>query len=234
MHARKLKTVKPPPMTGHKRTNEMKTNSKELKKLIQNYVTECLNTEEYAGHDGTTKTSLQIVWDEFTRTAIYPYNLQRLKTVENCFVDWVCGLPSCLSLEFVTFSILELMSKWGLPLPEGKTEQEGEILYRRLIYREFTTLCKRHGVDLSTDKIEFTRVNNDTNGNPRYVCHFLNLLNDNEQAGAIDSKYAIALNKAKKIGGRKFHNKQYGGGIVFQSYNIADTERSIKELKREQ
>jgi hypothetical protein len=88
-------------------------------------------------------------------------------------------------------------------------------------------------------QIEFTRVNNDTNGNPRYVCHFLNLLTDEENKKdfstkqdffGITSKYNYALQRAKKIGGRKFHNKQYGGGIVFQSYNIEDTEKRIIEL----
>jgi hypothetical protein len=63
--------------------------------------------------------------------------------------------------------------------------------------------------------IEFTRANNDTNGNPRYICHFTNLLKE-DQTG-----YETALKNAKQFGGRKFHNKQYGGGIVFQSYNVA-------------
>lgn len=84
-------------------------------------------------------------------------------------------------------------------------------------------------------KIEFTRVNNDINGNPRYVCHFLNLLNDEEKSykrtgSNINNSYELALKKAKKIGGRKFHNKQYGGGIVFQSYNLSDLQKSINEL----
>jgi hypothetical protein len=43
-------------------------------------------------------------------------------------------------------------------------------------------------------------------------------------------KYGIALKRAKKIGGKKFHNKQYGGGIAFQSYNIKETEKQIEEL----
>jgi hypothetical protein len=81
--------------------------------------------------------------------------------------------------------------------------------------------------------IQFTKVNIDSNGNPRYVCHFLNLLtkkeNDNYDL-SVSEKYSIALSRAKKIGGKKFHNKQYGGGIVFQSYNIQDTEKSINEL----
>lgn len=93
--------------------------------------------------------------------------------------------------------------------------------------------------------ISFTRINNDTNGNPRYVCHFLNLLTDKDEADIkndfaacvaqnpfkiMDFKYELALERARKIGGKKFHNKQYGGGVAFQSYNIADTERRILEL----
>lgn len=33
-----------------------------------------------------------------------------------------------------------------------------------------------------------------------------------------------------KSGGRKYHNKSYGGGIVFQSYSTPELEQSIKEL----
>jgi hypothetical protein len=83
--------------------------------------------------------------------------------------------------------------------------------------------------------IDFTRVNNDVNGNPRYVCHFTDLLTEADyQIGlSVTQRYQLAVNKARTIGGRKFHNKQYGGGIVFQSYNIQDTERNILELKGE-
>jgi len=81
---------------------------------------------------------------------------------------------------------------------------------------------------------QFTRINNDTNGNPRYVCHFLNFNRQADESAmlSIDGKYQIALSRAKKIGGRKFHNKQYGGGIVFQSYNIQATCDAINELMK--
>jgi hypothetical protein len=98
---------------------------------------------------------------------------------------------------------------------------------------------------MSTTKIDFTRVNNDVNGNPRYVCNFLTFITDSiknqvkedfasslsqNQFRLTEFLYDEAIYMAKKIGGKKFHNKQYGGGIVFQSYNIQDTEKSILEL----
>jgi len=81
---------------------------------------------------------------------------------------------------------------------------------------------------------DFTRINNDVNGNPRYVCHFLQLLTYNEDNNTkIDIKYNMAVKRANKIGGRKYHAKSYGGGIVFQSYNLYDLCRTINELINE-
>jgi hypothetical protein len=68
----------------------------------------------------------------------------------------------------------------------------------------------------------FTRINNDVNGNPRYVVHFLQ----------IAESYERALFLGRKLGGRKFHNKQYGGGIAFQSYNIEYLGERIKAIKQ--
>lgn len=84
----------------------------------------------------------------------------------------------------------------------------------------------------TTTPIEFTIINNDVNGNPRYVVHFLDLLTSEEQAGlSISERYQLAVKKANKIGGKKYNTKKYGGGIVFQSYNLPDLERNINEIK---
>lgn len=94
---------------------------------------------------------------------------------------------------------------------------------------------------------DFTRVNSDTNGPPRYVCHFLKLLTEADKKEAlrmtasyglnssytngslVSFEYELAIKNGRKLGGRKFHNKQYGGGIVFQSYNIEETCKVINE-----
>jgi len=85
----------------------------------------------------------------------------------------------------------------------------------------------------TTMAIEFTRINNDGNGNPRYVCHCLSFIQsgetfENVPVWDISGKYDIALSRSRQFRGRKFHNKQYGGGIVFQSYEI---ERLGKEIE---
>ena len=91
---------------------------------------------------------------------------------------------------------------------------------------------------LKRTKHDWTRIKSDGNGNPRYVVHFLALVPDLDTPeiwdehgiGTISWKYRQAVKRANKIGGRKFHNKSYGGGIVFQSYELRETEKAIKSV----
>jgi len=86
---------------------------------------------------------------------------------------------------------------------------------------------------------DFTRIKNDANGNPRYVCHFLNFCtakDDDVKPWDISAKYELALSRARKMGGRKFHNKQYGGGVVFQCYELRtlceDINKAMKAIEK--
>jgi len=87
-------------------------------------------------------------------------------------------------------------------------------------------------MNANQNPITFTRIKNDVNGNPRYVCHFLNL-NTREEldaVGGISSKYQLACKRANKIGGKKYNCKAYGGGIVFQSYSLDSEVRAINDI----
>ena len=76
--------------------------------------------------------------------------------------------------------------------------------------------------------IKFTRARNDVNGNPRYICHFLNLdVHGWESNIGIPERYAMACKLANRIGGRKHHTKSCGGGIVFTSYCLDELTRAI-------
>lgn len=87
-----------------------------------------------------------------------------------------------------------------------------------------------------SESLELTRINSDGNGNPRVVVHFLalNTREELDKTGAdwveIGEKYRLALARAKTIGGRKFHNRQFGGGIAFVSFNHADLAAHISRV----
>ena len=71
-------------------------------------------------------------------------------------------------------------------------------------------------------EIEVFRIPNDVNGNPRYVVHFMDL----------GIKLTDYDNINKLYGFKKYRAQWFGGGVVFQSYNIADTlEYALDKVK---
>ena len=71
-------------------------------------------------------------------------------------------------------------------------------------------------------EIEAFRIPNDVNGNPRYVVHFTDL-----GIGLWDYDNINQL-----YGFNKYRAKWFGGGVVFQSYNIAETlEYALDKVK---
>ena len=75
--------------------------------------------------------------------------------------------------------------------------------------------------------IEFTRVNNDVYGNPRFVTHFFSFLKEDEQTL---SNYNLAVKRANKLGGKKYRGSDFGGGIVFQSYDLNGLRKRLIEM----
>ena len=75
-------------------------------------------------------------------------------------------------------------------------------------------MLREKTVNLNDEEIKVFRINNDYNGNPRYIVHFLD----------IGLKKYISL---PKTGFKKYRGKNFGGGYVFQSYNVEDDLKYI-------
>ena len=69
----------------------------------------------------------------------------------------------------------------------------------------------------------WTRIKHDANGNPLHVTSW---------CGYGFTCYADAIRAANKLGGRKYHNRSFGGGLVFQAYEgeIEGIEQRLKYL----
>ena len=76
---------------------------------------------------------------------------------------------------------------------------------KNYLYKEITTV--------QNERLTVFRIPNDVNGNPRYVVHFLDL----------NIKLSDYDNINKLYGFKKYRAGWFGGGVVFQSYNIQDT-----------
>lgn len=93
---------------------------------------------------------------------------------------------------------------------------------------------------LQPSDITLTRVKRDINGNPRYVVHFWVFLTPKENGYGKEyhegiqyhsgNPYGLAISRARTIGGSKYRGKDFGGGIVFQSYNTDELKKDICNL----
>ena len=70
-------------------------------------------------------------------------------------------------------------------------------------------------------------------GKTRVVCHFLRLLKESEKRPEMQASYRTAIARAKQIGGKKYHNKSYGGGIVFDTTDTATLQKEIFQITKE-
>lgn len=68
---------------------------------------------------------------------------------------------------------------------------------------------------------EITRLKQDVNGNSRHAVHFLDLepdaLREVLQRMTLTERYAQVVKLSNALGGRRYHNKSYGGGVAFQA-----------------
>ena len=92
--------------------------------------------------------------------------------------------------------------------------------------------------EIKGKKVLSYQIENDINGNDRHVIHFMDLLTQDEinacenevkelrkthpnnWFSTVDLLYQKALLKARKVGGKIYKAKWFGGGFVFQSFNI--------------
>ena len=84
--------------------------------------------------------------------------------------------------------------------------------------------------------MEFTKIRNDIYGNPRYVVHYLECMPKSyrgEKLEDLSKEYQKTVRLMRKLGGRKYHSKKYGGGITFSTYDTKELEKHIRLLKQE-
>ena len=75
-------------------------------------------------------------------------------------------------------------------------------------------------VTVNGEEYTVNSINNDVNGNARYVMHYLALgIEDYDRVG--------------RYGLKKYRGKWYGGGVVFQAVNLEEKVKCLLERVRE-
>ena len=120
----------------------MKTNSKIFMTRLKNYMLDCI---DFSGYDDSLTDTFQAVYDTFM-SEYGNWNIQQHKgNKQKYFAEWLQGLPSCFTIAFYNWEILQLAKTWG-SLPENASEkQENKILenYWNFMSYKFFQLLKK-------------------------------------------------------------------------------------------
>ncbi len=126
--------------------SKVKTNSSTFLAKINPYLLGAISSDDKDFANDTAK--LQHVADCFKSEYCYEYNLQRYPNHQVRFAEWLKGLPSCYSIDYENYRIIELAKEWGsLPL-NATDKQEDKILDNWFSFIAFKTfqLMRKHKV----------------------------------------------------------------------------------------
>lgn len=119
-----------------------KTNSKEVKQAVRNYIMECIPEE----------MTLAEVHQDFINTYYKTENEKRYFNYieQNAFKEWLATIPGSFNIEFATWEICKIVGNW---LDETEEEIEkyfnndamkAESLFRMLVAKHFYEMLKEN------------------------------------------------------------------------------------------
>lgn len=101
-------------------------------------------------------------------------------------------------------------------------ELERFKMKRKLFIKGDDMMANEKIINVDGEQVKVYRIDNDVNGNPRYVIHFLDL----------GLKEYAANDLTRKAGLKIYRAKWFGGGFVTQSYNIEyDIQNAVNIIK---
>ena len=122
-----------------KRTTTKKSTSRTLegKAVIQKYILDCVNLEDYPKSD---LPPIAHVWQLFREEYAYPENVKRYGDGPQLFIEWLMGLPTCLSFDYLYFNQRELLESWGIPAPSDDVEMSQK--FYRVVEMQFKAMLR--------------------------------------------------------------------------------------------
>lgn len=123
----------------------MKSNNKEVKNRIRNYILDGLDFSGYCGYEGypaeepeTVNDKILLCRDIFRKE--YGHNIRRMGSEREAFIGWLCGLPSALTVDCDFYSVRKIVAGWmDQTLVQSSRFSNDEVWERflQLLAREF-------------------------------------------------------------------------------------------------
>jgi hypothetical protein len=89
------------------------TSRKQLNDFVSSYILNAIDGEGYDKELNTDTEKLQFLADCFKGEYMHPNALKFYKTYQECFRQWIMGLPSSFNIDFENYRIIEIAKEWG-------------------------------------------------------------------------------------------------------------------------
>lgn len=131
----------------------LRSTKKEVKEKIRAYILDCMDFSNYIGYDGypdkepeTWQSKVFLCRSIFRWEYVNPQNLLRYGGERGRFREWLCGLPSALSIDYNYYDVRQIVQEW-LEQTEEESEKynDGQVWdeYLHLITREFFAMVDK-------------------------------------------------------------------------------------------
>ena len=92
---------------------------KNFKTFYENIIVNHIDLEAYdLSNDINLYDKINTVYNIFKSEYLYENNIKRYRTEENCFKNWLMGLPSVLTVPFYNYEILEKAEEYSKGVSE--------------------------------------------------------------------------------------------------------------------
>lgn len=130
----------------------LRSTKKEVKEKIRAYILDNMDFSGYIGYDGYPKNEPEtwqskVFWCRliFRSEFYYPENIKRYGGERGCFREWLCGLPSVLTVAFSYYDARQLVREWlEQTEDEANNYDDAQVWdkYLHLVTREFFAMVR--------------------------------------------------------------------------------------------
>lgn len=131
----------------------LRSTKKEVKEKIRAYILDNMDFSGYIGYDGypdkepeTWQSKVFLCRSIFRWEYVNPQNLLRYGGERGCFREWLCGLPSALTVAFSYYDARQLVREWFEQTEDEANKYDDAQVwdkYLHLITREFFAMVEK-------------------------------------------------------------------------------------------
>lgn len=115
---------------------------------INQYILDCIDNDAYDVECNSDTEKLQFLMNTFIKEAWFHNNIKRHETKQNCFQEWIAGLPTVYTVDFSNYDIWNRAIELELLKPNPTDKQIEAFLanwFRIIAFRTFV-LMRKNGV----------------------------------------------------------------------------------------